>query len=329
MKKVIAVAFSDLHLANWKQFNEDEYRMREALLITQQIINKATKYSVPVLFAGDFIDHPKYLDNVLMGYLVKMVKTVKTMRRTLIGINGNHDLAKVNSNGNRVPGYFTYMAELVPNFICVDFHHYDTDKESTLPMRIHGIPYLNHNVGFIQALEERVKNLKKGSKNILLIHRDLAGALEPDGKLVKKDKDGDSDIKRLFKKFDLVLSGHIHKPQAIKALGKNVLMLGAPYQQRRSDKECEMGYWLIFNDMSRKFIPIETSKFRTYEDGDTPENGTDFWIKLPKGSVADNTRSTKNFNVKTDRKTLLKAYLKKKNIKSKSKLNLLMKYLND
>lgn len=327
-KKIIAIAISDIHLANWKQFNPDEYRLKESYKVIEKVINRAYELSCPILNPGDLIDHPKHIDNVVMKYLADMTYLLTIKHIKWFGINGNHDLDKQNSFASPQKGYMSHLSLMVPdNFKCCDFRY----KAVNASLIIHGIPYTNHNLGFIEALKERVEDIKLNpkAKHILMIHRDLAGAIEPDGKMVKKDKDGDEDIKSLFKNFDLVISGHIHKPQRIKALGKNVYMLGAPYQQRRSDKECDMGYWEIYEDMKMKFIPLETPKFRTHAWNELPENETDFWIKLPKPSDKEITLTSKKFDAKLDRTALVNSYMKAKSIKSKSKKKLLTQYLND
>lgn len=334
-KQLLAVAISDIHLANWKQFNPEEYRLWASYNIVTQVINIAYKWGCPILNPGDFIDHPKYMENTVMKWVAEISKDLRKKEIVWYGINGNHDLNKINSFASPQPGYMTHLAKMMPNqFKCVDFkaeHDFNQD------LNIHGIPYTNHNIGFIEALKERVqviKDLKKSdklnakSKNILMIHRDLAGAVEPDGKIIKKDPEGDETIKSLFKHFDLVISGHIHKPQKIKALGKNVIMLGAPNQQRRSDRDCEMGYWLIYHDMTTQFVPVDAPKFRTHAWDELPENETDFWTKLPKPMELGDTTSSNKFNVNTDKKSLVKSFFKKKKIKSKSKMKLLISLLD-
>lgn len=324
MTEEIALIFSDFHLANWKQFNNKEYRLKVSLIIAEQLCKIAWDKDIDVLFSGDLIDHPKHMDNIVMEYMTLIDHQIKLSGHPWLGIDGNHDLYKINTFDNRSNGYFSHLSKLSTSFICVNFQHYDTPT-----MRVHGIPYLNHNIGFVDAVKQRVKHLSKDLPNILLIHRDLAGALEPDGKLVKKDKEGDRDLKKLFKKFDLVISGHIHKPQEIKALGKNVLMAGATNHQRRSDKNCEMGYWILYSNMKRKFFPLDTPKFRTYKDGEEPENDTDFWVKLPKEISDKEGKTSTQFDVKKDRKKLVKQYFKVKGIKSKRKLHKLISYVND
>lgn len=319
MAKPIAVAFSDHHMANWKQFNEDEYRLKWGKTLLQQIIKVANKRGLPLLFCGDLIDHPKYVDNRALLYLSEALKTLKV---PLYGINGNHDQPRMNTFKNPVEGYLHSLSELHPKYIqCIDF-----TSQGDHNLCIHGIPYIFGNVDFIEALEARVEDIDKNLYNILLIHRDLAGAEEPSGKVIDKEKDQDKTLKKLFKHFDLVLSGHIHKPQQIKQLGDHIYMLGATHQQRRSDAGCDMGYWVIYDDMSLRFKALDAPQFKFHEWDEEPRNTKDFWIKKPK-PLTEESKTDKNFSIHKTTRSLVKNYMIAKGLKSKRKLKLAMKYV--
>ena len=322
--KIIGVVFSDLHYANWKQFNKDEKRIELTYKALNKVIKASITYKCPILFSGDLVDHPKWMENSVMKWLAKSCARLIKNKKTIYGINGNHDFYESSTHENRTEGYMTHLEAMGAPFTCVDYTHVELGK-----MQIHGIPYLNSNIGFIDALKDRVANRHKSKKNILLIHRDLSGAQEPDGKIVKKDKDGDEKIRKLFKKFDLVISGHIHRPQYIRDLGKHILMCGATNQQRRSDKDCKMGYWLIYEDMSTEFVDLEMPGFRFYYRGEEHEDTDDFWIELPKIEEIKKSKSGLSFKINSDKTALLKKYFKVKGFKSKRKLQKLMKIIHD
>lgn len=317
----IALACSDTHWSNWKQFNKNGYRMTAQFNMWLDIYEVARKKKIPILFSGDLVDHPKYVDNVLLDVITDSLQRLPKKVK-FIGINGNHDFPYISTYKDQVIGYLRSFSRLIENVECVDFGYTDYGN-----LRVHGIPYINGDVDFIEALQTRIVDIDHRKKNILLIHRDLAGAVEPDGKTVKKDPEKDKTLKRKFKAFDLVLSGHIHKPQQITKLGKHIYMLGATHQQRRSDAGCKMGYWIIYNDLSMKFHSLEAPEFKYYKDGEEPEDEYNFWLKKPEIKSKEENESTGNFNVKADRKDLIKNYMKEKGVKSKSKLKLALKYL--
>lgn len=319
----IAIAFSDHHYCNWKQFNKDGYRLKVADDILNNIIDHANQLEVPILFCGDLVDHPKHVENVVLGYLSKTLPKVKT---GMFGINGNHDQPKVNTYNNPVEGYFNHFTQLgrIDEIRCVDNHHDNINHDTA----VHGIPYIFGNVDFVEALEDRVKALKNSGckRNILLLHRDMEGALEPSGKRIDKEQGEDTEIlKELFSHFDLVLCGHIHKPQQLTKFGDHVYMLGATHQQRRSDMGCEMGYWIVYKNFELQFVPTNAPQFRYYTD--EPLNDTDFWIKAPE-KIAENEVKKGSFSIENvSKEKLIKNYLIVKNQKSKRKLKLAIKYL--
>lgn len=324
MKHPIAIAFSDFHTAKWKQFNDKNQRTLQPYDIINIIINKTKQLNVPLLFAGDWNDHPKHMDNQVMQVTAAIAYRLTEKNVAIIGIDGNHDFDKVNTIKVNARGFFSHLSVLNPNFICVNFKYYDTFKA-----RIHGIPYINGNADYKKAIKEAIKNRAKDKQNILMIHRDLPGAVEPNGISIGDMEDAVS-LKKYFKKFDLVLSGHIHKPQWVKKLGKNVLMLGATNHQRRSDAGTKMGYWILYSNNTAEFVDLKQPEFRYYKDGEEPKNDYDYWIKLPPEPIVDKADTkTHKFNSGQKRDKLVKNYMKVKNIKSKAKLNLLMKLIND
>ena len=165
-----------------------------------------------------------------------------------IGISGNHDQSRKNYIDAKSPSYLDKFGLIFNQFTQVDLCSTSLDINTD----IWGIPYLHHNIGLIETIKGFKKQFTK-SKNILLIHTDLYGAKDTDNRIVGSVDNIPENMKKAFKGFDLVLSGHIHKPQKI---DKNIFMLGALQQHSRKDKNCEMGYWEIYDDMSVLFKPL-------------------------------------------------------------------------
>lgn len=336
-KQLIALAFSDHHLANWKQHNEGGKRLHNAGVVPlQHIFNEAHNWDVPILFTGDLVDHPKRVDNVVLSALATTIHD--HLGTGLIGINGNHDIPRQSSYKDTSIGYMNALASVHANIHCVDNTQFmwgiNHHKKKQTWFQVHGIPYFHGDNGFLEALEDRVKKVKQGGAdyNILLIHRDLAGAVEPTGEVLPKDSEQDKPMKKLFKHFDLVLSGHIHKAQPIKALGKHVYMLGATNQQRRSDMGQQCGYWAIYlenKELTMEFIPLDTPVFKTYIDGEEPGDDYNYWIKLPKDTVAEDIEEGNDaFNADADRVQMVNAYFEAKGITDKKKRRTALKYLS-
>lgn len=324
-KEPLFLAFSDHHMAYWKQFNDNGQRLLNSGIIPlQKIWGEAGVLDVPTLFCGDLVDHPAYMDNKVMYALSACIKW--HMCTYTVGINGNHDLINQSSYKNCSSGYFTSLSMMNENIKCVDNAFFDIPHTN---LRIHGIPYFHGDEGFVDSLKDRVKEIDPKRDNILLIHRDLAGAVEPTGEVLPKNKEQDKALKKYFKKFKLVLSGHIHKGQKIKALGKNVHMLGATNQQRRSDAGTTCGYWCVYTDFSMEFVPLNTPEFRYYKEGEEIDD-YHFWIKLPEEIKPDEEteRGNEAFSVDSDRADMVDAYLSAKGISDKGKRKMALKYLN-
>ena len=184
---------------------------------------------------------------------------------------------------------------------------------------VYGVPYIDHNIGLSKYL--KTLRLKEGFKNILLLHTDYPGAKDTDGRVV----DSAENINlNMLNRFDLVLCGHIHKPQR---LSKKVYMLGAPIQQRRTDKDCKMGYWLVMDDLSMKFVELKGfPKFMDVETEDEVKEDGNYYTVIPKTQrekVNTNHKITKTLS----KKKLAKRYLKEKGIKDRGKEDLLIKIL--
>src|SRR3982751_6234325 len=122
MKQPIAIAFSDFHTAKWKQFNDKNQRTLQPYDIINIIVNKAKQLNVPVVFGGDWNDHPKHMDNMVMQVTAAVKNRLQEKGVVIIGIDGNHDFDKVNTIKINARGFFSHLSILSPeNFVCVNF----------------------------------------------------------------------------------------------------------------------------------------------------------------------------------------------------------------
>ena len=305
MSKVIAVAFSDLHLNLWAKFNKDYKRTQDSFRVLFKIISECEKYDVPALFCGDFFHKPENLDQELAlmvkDFLDKVYK--KHPKFKMFCIEGNHDIKLINNlivdTKSKVTarGWLSFFENdhpitiLSPNtppaFLDMDY-------------MVYGVPYIDHNIGLSKYL--KTLRLKEGFKNILLLHTDYPGAKDTDGRVV----DSAENINlNMLNRFDLVLCGHIHKPQR---LSKKV-------------------YWLVMDDLSMKFVELKGfPKFIDVESEDEVNDDGNYYTVIPKKSsekVNTNHKITKTLS----KKKLAKRYLKEKGIKDRGKEDLLIKIL--
>jgi DNA repair exonuclease SbcCD nuclease subunit len=169
-----------------------------------------------------------------------------------------------------------------------------------------------------------------------VIHTDLHNALSTDGRETGTTENIPTDLHHFFRDFDLVVSGHIHKPQII--VPDHVYMIGAPQQQNRGDKDCQMGYWILYEDrghdqLEMKFVPTDYPKFIELKEHDyikIPEGSMDanFYIKIPDDEVSEDAKGFASFSSNADRTKIVKRWAKATGETSKLKLKTLKTILN-
>lgn len=312
---IIALAFSDLHLNLWSKFNEDNKRTLNHFGVLSIINKKCKEYQCPALFCGDLFHKQESLDQDLSEIIYNELNNINGL--WIYAISGNHDIKKISRIDNP-PYSWLYQVERYGIEI-IDY------KSSILSaynqgIMVHGVPYIDHNIGLSQYLSKLY--LDKRKKHILLLHTDYPGAKDTDGREIDSVENLNLNI---LNRFDLVLCGHIHKPQR---LSKKVYMIGAPLQQRRTDKNCKLGYWEVYSDLSMKFVELEDfPKFIDVEfEEDIKDDGNYYTLLPKKTSIQVNTNH--KITKQVSKKVLAKRYLREKGIKDKAKENLLIDTLN-
>lgn len=316
-KKVIAVTFSDLHIAQWAKFNENNDRTLNHFRVLSIIRDVCIKHKVPALFCGDLFHKQENIDNDLMR-LVREEFTKLNGNWRCLAISGNHDMRYSNTVEKQ-------SASWVENFegnwlSCIDRGCY----ELIGGVDIYGIPYIDRNIGLDKLIKNAIKDFSKNTKHILLLHTDYPGAEDTDGRRIDSVENINMN---LLNKFDLVLCGHIHKPQR---LGKKVFMVGAPLQQRRTDRDSDMGYWLIYEDLTMKFVSIcdQFPRFIDVESEEDKKDDGNYYTVIPKKLVKQE-EVTNKINKNLSKSKLAKKYCKEKNIVNKDRTKLLIKILKE
>ena len=313
-REVIALAISDLHINLWAKFNENNHRTLNSFRVLSILQKKSKEYNCPILFCGDLFHKAESMDQDLSEIVYNELNKLGGL--WIYAISGNHDIKKISQIG-KPPYSWLYSVEKYG----IEVVDYTTRILSGYhkEIEVHGIPYIDNNVGISQY----IKNMKLDSnkKHILILHTDYPGAKDTDGREVDSVENLNVN---LLNKFDLVLCGHIHKPQR---LGKKVYMIGAPNQQRRTDKDCKMGYWKIYSDLSMEFVPLKGfPKFKDVESSEDIKEDGNYYTVIPKKSsipVNNQHKITKQLS----KRLLAKKYLKEKGIKDKVKSNLLVEIL--
>jgi len=306
-RDLIAIASSDWHYHNWKQFNENGERLTVTKKVILKLFEEAHLKKVPILFSGDLFHTPDGLSDEVFYSVMDFFKGLQDLFNDVrvLGISGNHD-GKISM--------YKAISRAFDNFICID-----NGVEYINNIPIIGIPYIKRNKGLVDKIEKA----KEFGGGILLLHTELYGAPDPSGYTVEP-QNLPRNLNALFKAFDLVLSGHIHKHTKV---CDNVYMVGAPNQQRKSDAGCKMGYLKIYSDFSVKFVDLGMPEFKYYNEGEKRENTDDFWIEIPKPKKLKKS-SEASFKPNMDKTKMAKKYANETGIKSPKKVNALIKILN-
>lgn len=320
-KRVVALAFSDLHINNWSKFNKDNERTRNHFKVLSHLVSKANKYDCPVLFCGDLLHKAESVNTDLLATIqvefIRLLGEWGLYKSEVWAISGNHDMPSANTKEHPSNSLVTILSNYYDWIKCIDWTSQEDDY-----IKVWGIPYLDHNIGLNEAV--KAIEVDKNKKNILLLHTDYPGAKDTDGIEVGTVENLNIN---LLSKFDLTLIGHIHKPQR---LGKKVYMVGAPLQQRRTDKNCEMGYLKIYEDMTVKFVNL-SDKFPKFIDveteGEVKDDGNYYTVVGAKIKLEEDKphRITKALS----KKRLVKRYLKAKGIKDEQKKEVLLRVLKE
>lgn len=317
--ELIAIAFSDLHINLWSKFNREDKRTLDNFRVLFVIRDICKEHKVPALFCGDMFNKGEIIENHLLTLTIKKTHELGNGWECF-GISGNHDSDRVRTIGKEnIDSMLKNLADISQWLKCIDFSKRPIIIKNKLVAMVYGIPYIDHNINLNKYIKDL--DISKSVPNILLLHTDYPGAKDTDGR--KIDSVENLNINTL-KKFDLVLCGHIHKHQR---LSKKVYMVGAPIQMRRTDKNCKMGYWEIYSDMSLKFVELEGfPKFIDVENREDIKDDGNYYTVIPKKEEKPVKQDNKiHRNLSKDK--LARKYMREKGIKDREKLNLLRKVL--
>ena len=315
--KLRALIFSDLHLNDYTKYSSRE---DTALIIWHELAKRCSSLNIPLIHCGDILHKPENISLELATKLVDFLGSINKLPDfKMYIISGNHTIKETSKIDILPMSWDSLLSKLSPNIQCIDYKRVHFKN-----LYFYGIPYVDHNLG----LSSYLKNLKlvnsERNKHILLLHTDYPGAKDTDGRVI----DSAENINlNMLNRFDLVLCGHIHKPQR---LSKKVYMLGAPYQQRRTDKNCKMGYWELYSDLSMKFVELKGfPKFIDVESEDEVKEDGNYYTVIPKKSSSEKIKADHKITKQLSKKRLAKRYMKQKGINDKKKEDLLINVLKE
>lgn len=316
---IIGIIFSDLHLGEYSTFNKDNRRVESHFEVLKTIKSLCRKYNVPGICTGDLFHKPDSVSNDFYETIVDHFKVLDKHDWKLYCISGNHDCQQSNSINNTSPSWVKSFSKIFKFLECMDLRNIELDVHNT-KFNLCGIPYIDHNINLNLFIN---KVYQSKGKSILLLHTDYPGAKDTDGTEVGTVENLNLT---LLDKFRLVLCGHIHKPQR---LSKKAFMIGAPLQQRRTDRECELGYWELHDDFSMVFKPLDSfPKFIDVNNEDGISDDINYYTIIPTAKEED-TVVNHGITQTITKTKMVKKYCKAVGIKDRAKKKVLIKILNN
>lgn len=287
MSKISSIVFTDLHLHIWKTENPDMSRTNMHFKILYNLLKLSQQLKVPIIFAGDLMQDNYSITNHLLSLLVDFFDDVsRWYKQEFYFIVGNHDQSSSNFIGNRSPNYLVTLQKMYKGRInFIELSH--LEPNSIEDIDVYGIPYLTNDTALSEIISEIP--VKKNRKNLLVLHTAFEGAIDSNSYEFSSEELPKKNWKTLFKDFELVLCGHIHKYQA---LSSKVLILGAPIEMRTSDIGTEFGYWELLNGekiaMKRKALNhIVFNRDKLILDPISDGRGIEYQIDGPDFSITD------------------------------------------
>lgn len=321
--KVKAVIFSDHHLENWKRFNDKERRTKYGLEILLRIKKITLRHKCISLFAGDILHKEKGISNKLLSLVLPLFsKLWSSGKFKTYAISGNHDQSEQNLIDKQSPSYINTLAKTFKGLISVDFKQEDFGDWT-----LSGVPYLTHDIGLV----DYIKGIKLESKkfNVLMLHTTMPGAKDTDNREIPSHLDLNK-FEKAVSRFDLVICGHIHKPEDYWIGKTKIIQVGAPNQQRLTDRDCEMGYWIMYDNFEVEFINFKKyPKFKIIAEGESKPDNHNYYVVEKKPKVNKDPTNIKAFDNNLSVSKLSRNYLKEKGIKDKKRKRALINILKD
>ena len=211
------IHLSDLHIG--KKVNEFSMLEDQAYILTK-IINIIDEQNVEAVFiAGDVYDKPVPPIDAINLFDDFLVRLSKRNLKVFI-ISGNHDSAERLAFGGRLmnqSGIYVspiYHGDIQPITIQDDYGDLNVYLLPFIkPAHVRHsleIEVSSYNEAFERAINHM--NIDTTKRNVLLAHQFVTGAIRSDSEEISVGGSDNVDA-HLFKEFDYVALGHIHRPQ--------------------------------------------------------------------------------------------------------------------
>lgn len=272
--------YSDLHIGlHGKQLDEagNNIRLMDVLAVQEQIFEYALANDniTEVWFLGDLIDPKVKVPVVVLSETKKRFTNFKNRlqvaNRTikLKYMTGNHD-QYLKNNENHSVNILLGDVDVIDQ---PQTHFYD---ENTL---IHWMPFIRDTETILTTI--RSLQCMPEKRNILLIHQTITGCVTGPINYLLEDSGLSSEE---LTSFDLVFSGHIHKPQELD--NNRIIYVGSPLQIDWGEHKEKGKGFILFNpeDLSWQRMSCQSPEYYSV-DSDEPDHAQNVVIQLLNSGV--------------------------------------------
>lgn len=233
----VICCISDCHLGYMHRLKKE--RLADYEKAFSDAVAKSLDYSPELLiFGGDLFHHTRP-DPRSLKLIINTLMDAAGKTKVVVAI-GNHEL-----DGHLKTAYQPLFSDFHENI-----HVLSTENPHLLlelsgkKVGIHGFQYLRGREAAEAELKKTSAELssltEKGEKNILILHQAIEGYLSP-------YEISQRSLKEASGKYDLILTGHVHKYQKIKEASCPAYYMGATERTSFNEAENETGF-VVFKD---------------------------------------------------------------------------------
>ena len=235
--------FTDLHLDNWSAFSTTvsggyNSRFMQQLNTLENILQYAAKHKCRIVFGGDLFNRRLLIPSDVMHMTYKLLSVYNS--QPIYFVIGNHDIYDWNSENNSL----AVLSEMQHVYVIDEPTSVYTADNVHLSLVPHGALLPTSSA----SLRSEVQNYYE----ILVTHYGVNEARLGPKDFKMKD---DLTVKQLKElNYDLILLGHIHKPQT---LADNIIVMGSlmGHSFHETDEE---KYFYIFDTKTRELEAIKS-----------------------------------------------------------------------
>lgn len=244
--------FTDLHLDNWSAFATTTHggynsRFIQQLHVLEHILRYADQHNCRIVFGGDLYNRRLLIPADVLHKTYELLAAYD--RQPIYFVIGNHDIYDWNSENNSL----AVLSEMEHVNIIDEAVQVYTEHNVHLSLVPHGALLPTSSA----LLRDKLDNYYE----ILVTHYGVNEArLGPKDFKMKEDL----TVKQLKElNYDLVLLGHIHKPQA---LAQNIIVMGSVMAHSFHETDEEKWFY-VFDTETRELVKYESPapQFKTIE----------------------------------------------------------------